>query len=725
MSDDPTLRNRLRDAGTDPTEEFRARLRHRLEHELAGTTVVEPAVSTSAPPPRRTWRWIASAAAVVTVLVGVVVLRSPDDTAAPPDTTTTNTTNTTADSTTDSTSAPTAPTTTATASVSDEALLAALTGSTWILTDADGRPIPFRVPYLAPLPPGADGLVSTFDGCNGGSIRGVIEDGRLRITEAMSTAIGCPDRETLALPSESSLTLTDDGRTLIVTALAGTGPTLTFRRDDALGTAVQRDQLVGWWTAGDADAASFGADGTLTAGACTQTWRLDASGLLYVYESLSAPDASCPLRLLAAMANGPFTALRDDTGALWLLGLDRLTVLRLEPTDEPAPEPIIRPFPTIELAPRLFPIDDLEPCEPGRCPSLAVAPDGTIVSYDAAEHTITVGRRGDVPARTVPVDGPAPATGFLVGIGPDDVAYLVVQPADAVDPVGDVIAVPLSGPDAGRIVARADAVADLSGDSRLVATSDGWVAVGCCGPEPVLPVPGQTPALGWVDRTGAPAAYDGPLFSMERPGDIVLVRTDAEGTRSTWTIPADEMYLMAGIPLAAMADDGSTIVSWMGFREQRHRLLRLRADGGIEEILVPPGLTVVALSPFGAAIVYDGAAFQTWQLPAFTSPTDATATATELAGPGPFATPEDLVDRLLRALSAPDDCEVAPSATVIARSETPDLVVTIAARSGCDDSGAGSDITLTLTQDADGSWFVASAEQRGLCSRGASGDLCI
>jgi hypothetical protein len=63
---------------------------------------------------------------------------------------------------------------------------------------------------------------------------------------------------------------------------------------------------------------------------------------------------------------------------------------------------------------------------------------------------------------------------------------------------------------------------------------------------------------------------------------------------------------------------------------------------------------------------------------------------------------------------------------VLDRSESPDaVVVTIAARYGCDDSGAGSDITLTLQQGSNGYWFIESGQRRGLCSRGASGDFCM
>ncbi len=717
MNDDQTLRTRLQQAGSIPSEEFRARLRQLLENELGDTDVLQPTTTlTPMSPASRPWRWIMTAAAVLILLAGLVVVRSPDDTVSSPDTM-------------PSSSVAQTTTTTIASTSSDDELRAAVTGSMWILTDAGSRTVPSPVPYLAPLQTGADGLVGTFDGCNTGSVDGVIENGRLRLADAVATAMACPGDEVVELPGDGALTLADDGRTLTITDAGGDEPALTFRRSDALGAPAESDRLVGWWSSGDATAANFAADGRLTAGTCARSWRLEDSGALYVYGTGTSADLdhdSCPLRFLDAMANGPFTARVDETGLLWLIG-DR-TVLRLDPIDEPTATPTAGPIPTIDIAPWLFPIDGLEPCRPERCPSIAVAPDGTIVSYDSTSHTITVGQRGSLPARTMPIDGAPPATGYLIGIGPDDVAYLEVEPAGASDPIGDIIAIPISGPDAGDVITRAPAVADLSGDSQLVATRAGWVSVGCCGFEPVLPLPDGVPLLEWVDRSGAPIDFDGPLFTMERTDDAVgFVRTERDGTRTTWTIPSDEAFGMRGIPTAALLADGAVIITWSNFAEGGQRLLRLRSDDGIEEIVIPTDTSIVALSPFGAAVVHDGSAFRLWQLPGFATPTEiATADLAALTGPGPFTTADDLVGDLLRTLSAPDGCDVAPTATELDRSASAEaVVVTIAARYGCDDSGAGSDITLTLQQGPNGYWFVESAQRNGLCSRGASGGVCV
>jgi hypothetical protein len=73
---------------------------------------------------------------------------------------------------------------------------------------------------------------------------------------------------------------------------------------------------------------------------------------------------------------------------------------------------------------------------------------------------------------------------------------------------------------------------------------------------------------------------------------------------------------MRDIPGAAMGDDGSVLVVWSDWAAGGQRLLRLLADGRIEEIVVPATISVVALSPMGAAIVYDGSSFLMWRLPA-------------------------------------------------------------------------------------------------------------
>lgn len=724
MNDDQLLSRALRDAGSPPSEEFRARLRGRLEAEVRGDALVEPSTDQTRVRSLRPWWWLGSAAAVIAVLVGVVVLRSPEAPSSP------------------STTVPVAPSSSSPVSTAAPQTttpppvdpVAAVLGNTWVLVDAGGPAIPSPVPTLAPLPPGADGLFGVFDGCNGGSVEGTIDaaSGQMVITVGAFTEMACPGIETLTLPTTSDLRLLDDNGPLVVNDATGAQGPLTFRRIDSLGAPVQRDQLVGvWGYEDDAYAVTFDADGQLHLGVCSLSWELDDAGVLRVDGRPDTYDGTCVPRLMGPLTSGPHTAQLDEDGTLWLVA--ESVVLRLERSESPPSPPPSNSLTTIAVAPWMFPIDELELCQVDDCPSVAVAADGTIVSYDEASQTITVGRRASAPPRSLPVTGaPESTVGYLVAVGPDDVAYVVMQPVGVADPVGDLVAIALSGADAGAVVASAPGVVDLSGDSSLVETRTGLVSVGCCGLDPVTPDPSRQPLLGWVDRSGRPVTFDGPVVSMERVGQgeleqVVFVRTDLDGSRTTWPVPADEVFGMRGTASATAAPgDGSLLVTWWDVANGGQRLLRLRPDGGVEDIVVQENLGVVALSPFGAAVVRSGAQFQLWQLPGFTGPADATAEVVELVGPGPFDSPDALVDRLLTALIRPDGCDAFPTAIVVDRSEVrAGVVFTIAARSGCDDSGAGADIQVSLVEELSGTWVVARAERRVLCLRGAAGDSCI
>ncbi len=690
---------------------------------MRGETVFELAAAGAAPRsgtgPLRPWWWLGSAAAVMAVLVSVVLLRSPESRSSPSTTLPVTPSSSTPDSTA-------GPQTTLAPPVDP---VAAVLGNTWVLVDAGDRTIPSPVPTLAPLPPGTDGLFGVFDGCNSGSVAGSIDaaSGRMVVTGGAFTEMACPGIETLTLPTTSDLRLMDDNGPLVVNDATGDQGPLTFRRIDSLGAPVQRDQLIGVWASeGDRFAVTFDADGQVHLGACTLTWALGDDSVLGVSGRPATYGETCVPRLLGPLSAEPYRAQIDDSGVLWLTA-DPATVLRLEPSEVPPAPPPSTPITTIVVAPRLVPIDHLAPCQPDACPTVAVAPDGTIVSYNDTSNEIVVGQRGSAPPRSIPVAGAPPVVGYLVAVGPDDVAYLVVQPAGVVDPIGDLIAVPLSGDGAGAVIASAPGVVDLSGDSSLVATRTGLVPVGCCGFDAVTPDPARAPLLGWVDRSGASITLDGPVVSMERTDETVsLVSTDADGTRATWAVPADEVFGMQGMPDARVPADGSLLVTWWNVADGGQRLLRLRADGGVESIVVPSDIGVTALSPFGEAVVYDGSRFQLWQLPAFTTFTNVTADVVDVVGPGPFESPDTVVDQLLQALIRPDGCDSAPTANVVERTDGPaGAEFTVAVRFGCDDNVGGADYQLSVVQVADGSWRVGTALRRGLCVRGASGDFCF
>jgi len=148
------------------------------------------------------------------------------------------------------------------------------------------------------------------------------------------------------------------------------------------------------------------------------------------------------------------------------------------PTSSPAPAEPVAPAAVlhVDVPPRTFPIEGLDPCEPELCPSIAVTPNGDLVVYDARTDTL---RTGNPPTQVVPLaEELTGRDGYLVHIGPDDVAYIVVDLPVQSDPIGEVVAIATHGPRAGEIIGRGGGI-DMSGDSDLVPTARGLVWVGC------------------------------------------------------------------------------------------------------------------------------------------------------------------------------------------------------------------------------------------------------
>ncbi len=85
------------------------------------------------------------------------------------------------------------------------------------------------------------------------------------------------------------------------------------------------------------------------------------------------------------------------------------------------------------------------------------------------------------------------------------------------------------------------------------------------------------------------------------------------------------------------------------------------------------------------------------------------------------------VDALAAALRRPDGCDVDPTADV----ETLGVTATSATyrieyRFGCDDSGGGFDLEITVTSSAPGAWTITTATLRAYCLRGVEGPgLCL
>lgn len=415
----------------------------------------------------------------------------------------------------------------------------------------------------------------------------------------------------------------------------------------------------------------------------------------------------------------------DVGGTILVRQVDRMLELARFPSAAPAVvvEPSENEVLDIDVAPWAFDLD-LDPCVPEVCPSIAATGNGVVVAFDTATSTFQIGQDGSSPPRTVTLTEPLGGRGaYLVTIGPDDVAYLAVRSTTSPDSVGDLLAVSLTGANDGSVLASARAVVDLSGDSDLVATRSGLVSVGCCGFERPRPDPEAPVVIGWVDRAGNPTVDDGPLVTIEREGQRVdLIRTDPDGSVMRWAIP--DAGGIRGMPLATARTDGSVVLAWYDMLTGEQRLFTFKESGTIERIAVPADRSVVGVFEFGV-IFFDGAKFQQANLATFTEPTDALATVQGWLGSGAFTTVDAVVDAVVSVLASPDGCDVAPTARVSGRSGNDPVIAIIEHRYGCDDSGAGGNLELTVHSAPGGTWTVSAASWRSLCVRGGGPDFCV
>jgi hypothetical protein len=92
-----------------------------------------------------------------------------------------------------------------------------------------------------------------------------------------------------------------------------------------------------------------------------------------------------------------------------------------------------------------------------------------------------------------------------------------------------------------------------------------------------------------------------------------------------------------------------------------------------------------------------------------------------------YGSAEEAADALAAALRRPDGCDVDPTADVETLGETATSAnYRIEYRFGCDDSGGGFDLEITVTSSAPDSWTITNATLRAYCLRGAVGPgLCL
>ncbi len=348
---------------------------------------------------------------------------------------------------------------------------------------------------------------------------------------------------------------------------------------------------------------------TIDGAAVVMTWIGPADG-----EGDFPPPSMPVVGWLTPDGNAVWRQLADGwhVGAsdIWGTVLVRLTGMHLELAWLTSPDGATPNPPTTTTTATtgdgfdLAPLDLLGDCEPTQCQSVGATADGTIVSYDRIARSITLHTAQPTVIDVSGVDGLDPVLTYLTHVGPGDVAYLVTQQTDSGDPVGDLVAVALSGPKAGQQVARAVGAIDLSGDSDLVPTIDGLVSVGCCGFEAQRPADGASPVMRWVDSTGVTITDPGPVIQLEF-GDGALVVTRSEGaTERSWTVPNVPIGFRGMPPAVATTDGGAMVFVQDSFdSESPSRLVILRVDGSMEERSIAPHYPAVMV-PDGSLIVY-------------------------------------------------------------------------------------------------------------------------
>ncbi|MFK8022755.1 MAG: hypothetical protein AB8G26_02220 [Ilumatobacter sp.] len=200
-----------------------------------------------------------------------------------------------------------------------------------------------------------------------------------------------------------------------------------------------------------------------------------------------------------------------------------------------------------------------------QCTSLAAAADGRIVAFDPVRSAVEVydpaGRNllSEQPiGAALEVDGAADNV-FLEAIGPDDVAYLTYSPERSVDPIRELVAVPLKGPNSGTIVNRWAGL-DGTGGSTLVPSPAGLVEVPCCGaPSGRVPSPERT-VFEWVDRDGSSTESTAPSIQL-RLGDAGNELTRVDGVeRTSFQLPS-AFQTGRDFPDVVATDDGGALAS--------------------------------------------------------------------------------------------------------------------------------------------------------------------
>lgn len=246
---------------------------------------------------------------------------------------------------------------------------------------------------------------------------------------------------------------------------------------------------------------------------------------------------------------------------------------------------------------------------------------------------------------------------FLVDVGPGDIAYVWYQDREEPE-VARMGAFELTGQEAGRQITQFEARIDFSGDTEQVTTRDGFVNVGCCGPDAVRPAPEAEVVIPWVDRDGNEITNDeDAFFTSEFVDQTLSISATRGGVLQTWSFPEQEAG-PRGMPTLHELDDGRVFFVFEPLHNSGSGPIPayLNADGTVD-FGGSPGIILHAV-PDGRVVLRDMQA-QTYSLATLSPPTPATIEAsTEPSESAPSTTvtaPESSIMRPLVAVNTDGD----------------------------------------------------------------------
>jgi|GEM_PF-2514627 len=391
-------------------------------------------------------------------------------------------------------------------------------------------------------------------------------------------------------------------------------------------------------------------------------------------------------------------------------------------TDAPIEIPVFDAAITeVDVEPWVYPFE-LDGCSGEDYCSIESLADGRLIVFRPSTDSFVV-IANDGTTQEIRLDRPTPA--YLLAVGPDDIVYLGTRATS--DERTDIIAFRL-GTSVATEIARAKAVGDPSGDTDIVPTTNGLVAVGCCSFDPIRPDPNAEPLMRWVNRDGVKVTDPRPQIRVETvdsgegaASGVAFVREDANGTVTRWPATGGIPALIRGMPGVAPLDDGGAIVVYDDMNGASGRTyLRLKPNGAIERTMSTEHYAFPIRS--GALYGWRDGSFEQIVLATFTDPVDALGDDLP-TGSSADDVIQQLVAQLLPQSEEQGDCVT--SVRVVSRTGTDPVIATIASRNPCDDSVGGQNLTYTIGSDADGpGWGVQAATEAYLCLRGTDGVLC-